>query len=408
MGIFGKRASALRLFLQSEAAGGALLICAAVAALILANSPLTSSYFGLLHAKIGPAISPALGVMPAEQMSIEQWINDGLMAIFFLFVGLEIKREFTDGELSSWPARRLPVIAAAAGMMVPAIVYITMTGGDPALIRGWAIPAATDIAFAMCVLAMLGRNVPASLKLLLLSIAIADDLGAVVIIALFYTLKINAMMLAIAGLIWGVMLALGRLKVMALWPYFLLFAMLWYAMLQSGVHAALAGVLAAFAIPFTRTLAAPDAADSVLHRMEHMLAAPAGYIIVPLFGFANAGVALGNAGLGSNMSVFHTLPLAVALGLFAGKQIGIFGSIFCAVKCGIAAKPAGASWTQVYGMAVICGIGFTMSFFIGGLAFTDEAHSSQMKIGVMAGSVLSAIWGSAILLCASRRKNLLK
>lgn len=391
-----KSPSALRAFLKSEAIGGIFLISIAAFALILANSPLASVYFDMVYAQIGPVLTPKLG-----PMTVHLWINDGAMAIFFLLVGLEIKREFADGELANWSDRRLPMIAAAAGMAVPAFIYLTVSAGHPELARGWAIPAATDIAFAMGVLALLGNRVPASLKLLLTTIAIVDDLGAVVIIAFFYTSTLNLYALAAAAAIWAAMLVLCRRKVMTAWPYIGLGVMLWYAVLMSGVHATIAGVLMAFAIPFERTLAMPDAQASLLHRMEHVLSVPTAYIIVPLFGFANAGVSFA----GGDISPFAVLPLAVSLGLFLGKQIGIFGSIWCAVKLGFAAKPKDAGWTQIYGLALLCGIGFTMSLFIGGLAFTDTTQVGAMKIGVLTGSVLSAFAGAAVLRYAALRKN---
>jgi Na+:H+ antiporter, NhaA family len=390
-----KRGSALRAFLKSEAIGGIILMASAAIALIIANSAFAHIYFAFIHADIGPVITPTLGRMTAEL-----WINDGLMALFFLLVGLEIKREFADGELSTWPARRLPMIAALAGMAVPAIIYVIVIGSNPTYLHGWAIPAATDIAFAIGVLTLLGSRVPASLKLLLTTVAIVDDIGAVAIIALFYTSTLNMTALAAAALIWGIMMILCRMKIMALWPYLLLSGLLWYATLLSGVHATIAGVLAAFAIPFERTIASPDAQESTLHRLEHMLAGPVAYFIIPLFGFANAGVALG-----SGDGVFAALPMAIALGLFAGKQIGIFTSIWCAVKFSIAAKPADASWPQIYGLSVICGIGFTMSLFIGGLAFNSAGQIAAMKIGVLMGSLASAILGSIIFLYAAPKKS---
>ncbi len=386
--------SALRTFLASEAGGGILLMIAAALAMIAANSAYSADYFHFIHAVTGPELTPKLG-----PMTVHLWINDGLMAIFFMLVGLEIKREFVDGHLSTWADRRLPVIAAAAGMIVPAIVYLAVTGGDPALIRGWAIPAATDIAFAIGVLALLGSRAPASLKLFLTTVAIVDDMGAVAIIAVFYTAELNVAALAAAAIIWLAMMALNRFKVTALTPYLILAAMLWYATLLSGVHATIAGVMAAFAIPFRRTLAAPDAEDSALHRLEHILARPAAFLIVPLFGFANAGVSLDGVGVDK---LLLPLPLGIALGLFVGKQIGIFASIWAAVKMGVAVRPKDASWTQVYGVALLCGIGFTMSLFIGGLAFTDPAQGDAVKIGVLMGSIASALAGALVLGLAPR------
>ncbi|MEQ1548469.1 MAG: Na+/H+ antiporter NhaA [Chakrabartia sp.] len=376
--IAAKPRSALRDFLNSEASGGILLMIAAVLAMLVANSPFADGYFHLLHIKMGP-------------LSLHHWINDALMAVFFLLVGLEIKREFVDGHLSTWADRRLPVIAAAAGMVAPALVYLMVTRGDSALLRGWAIPAATDIAFAIGVLALLGSRAPASLKLFLTTVAIVDDMGAVAIIALAYSDAISGAAVAAALVILGIMFAMNRLGVTRTAPYYAAFALLWLAVLMSGVHATVAGVLAAMMVPVRVTKGAPDAEDSTLHRMEHALQRPVAWGIVPLFGFANAGVTLGG------VSLFAPLPLAIALGLFIGKQVGIFGSVWIAVKCGWAQRPTGASWPQIYGVALLCGIGFTMSLFIGGLAFSDAAMGDAVKVGVLMGSLLSAVAGWAVL-----------
>ena len=386
--------SALREFLRSEAAGGIILMLVATLALMLANSALSEAYFHFVHAVTGPELAPKLG-----PMTVHLWINDGLMAVFFLLVGLEIKREFVDGHLSTWAYRRLPVIAAAAGMIVPAIVYLAVTGGDPALLRGWAIPAATDIAFAIGVLALLGSRAPASLKLFLTTVAIVDDMGAVAIIAVFYTAELNMLALALAGIVWLAMMTLNRVGVIRLWPFLILAALLWYVTLLSGVHATIAGVMAAFAIPLRRTLAAPDAEDSPLHRLEHALAKPVAFVIVPLFGFANAGVSLN--GLGAD-DLLAPLPLGIALGLFMGKQLGIFASVWLAVKLRLATRPKDASWTQVYGVSLLCGVGFTMSLFIGGLAFTDASKGDAVKIGVLMGSLASALCGYVLLRLAAK------
>jgi NhaA family Na+:H+ antiporter len=382
--------SALREFLASESAGGMLLIFAAILAMIVANSPLGALYHDAIHAVTGPVLTDKLG-----PMTVHLWINDGLMAIFFLLVGLEIKREFVDGRLASWDRRRLPFIAAAAGMAVPAAIYMLFAGKEADLVQGWAIPAATDIAFAMGVLALLGKRAPTSLKLFLVTVAIVDDMGAVAIIALFYTAKINLVALAAAAAILGLMFAMSRLRVRSLPLYLLMFALLWYAMLLSGVHATIAGVLAAMAIPFDRTPGAPDSATSPLHRLEHGLHPWVAFAIVPLFGFANAGVDV--SGLTAEQ-IFAPLPLGIAAGLFLGKQIGIFGSVWLSVKLGIAGRLRGATWLQVYGVAMLCGIGFTMSLFIGGLAFPgDPLLVEEAKIGILMGSLAAALAGYAVL-----------
>lgn len=385
--------SAIRDFLQSEAAGGILLIAAAALAMIVANSPLAWVYFHALHLETGPVLTPKLGAM-----TLHLWINDALMAVFFFLVGLEIKREFLDGHLSSWADRRLPFIAAAAGMALPAIVYLSVTGGTPGLTRGWAIPAATDIAFALGLLALLGRRAPTSLKLFLTTVAIVDDVGAVAIIALFYTAALDWTALGLSMLVLAGMFGMNRAGVKhPLW-YFAAFVLLWYFMLLSGVHATVAGVLAALAVPITKTPGAPDDEHSTLHRMEHGLHPWVAFAIVPLFGFANAGVALGGA-----VSPFASLPLAIALGLFVGKQAGVFGSVWLTVRLKLATRPSKASWPQVYGVSLLCGIGFTMSLFIGGLAFPEQPQADAVKIGVLMGSLLSAVAGTAVLALSGRR-----
>ncbi|WP_375781667.1 Na+/H+ antiporter NhaA [Sphingomonas desiccabilis] len=389
--------SALREFLKSEAGGGVLLIAAAALAMLVANLPgLSESYFHLLHWTTGPVLSPKYG-----PMTVHLWINDGLMAIFFLLVGLEIKREFVDGRLATWQHRRLPVVAAAAGMVVPALVYLAVTGGRPDLQGGWAVPAATDIAFAIGVLALLGSRAPASLKLFLTTVAIVDDMGAVAIIALAYTDGIASLALAGAGMVLAAMYVLNQSKVRSLTPYLLLGLALWYFVFLSGVHATIAGVATALMIPVKPTPAAPDAVDSPLHRLEHALQPWVAYAIVPLFGFANAGVSL--AGISAGV-LLDPLPLGVALGLLLGKQIGIFGSVWIADRTGFAPRPGGASWVQIWGLSLMAGIGFTMSLFIGGLAFpNDPLLVDEVKIGVLAGSLLSALAGYAVLRLAPRR-----
>lgn len=381
--------SALRDFLHTEAAGGILLILAAAVAMIVANSGLSEVYFESLHVYLGP-------------LSVHHWINDGLMALFFLLVGLEIKREFIDGRLANWSDRWLPVIAAGAGMVVPALVYLLIAGRSEGLANGWAIPAATDIAFAIGVLALLGSRAPTSLKLLLTTVAIVDDMGAVLIIALAYTKGISGLALLTAAILFSVMMILNRAGVTRLSAYLGLAAALWLAVLLSGVHATIAGVLAALTIPIRRSPGAPDDMASPLHRLEHGLHPWVAFAIVPLFGFANAGVSLSEIGIAQLVA---PLPLGVAAGLFIGKQLGIFCAIRGAVAAGVACRPAGASWLQVYGVALLCGIGFTMSLFIGGLAFSDSLLVDEVKIGVLGGSILSALAGFVVLRLAPVSKN---
>ena len=384
---FVKRpASTLRRFLRTESAGGILLMAAAALGLLAANSPLATAYAHLVHFDTGITLSPQIG-----SMSVEAWVNDAAMSIFFLLVGLEIKREFTDGELASWADRRLPMIAALGGMIVPAAVFAAMVWHDPALLRGWAIPAATDIAFAIGILALLGKRAPASLKLLLTTIAIVDDVGAILIIAIFYTVSINIAAVVAAVLAWLACWGLNRRNVTQLTPYLLLGLLLWYAVLLSGVHATIAGILLAFAIPYVRSAGTPDSLESPLHRLENLLHAPVAYVIIPLFGFANSGVALGSAN-----ALLATLPVAIMTGLFIGKQAGVFGSIWLAVRLGVARKPH-AGWMQIYGMSLLCGVGFTMSLFIGGLAFAHPPETDGVKIGVLVGSAVSAIIATLIL-----------
>jgi NhaA family Na+:H+ antiporter len=317
---------------------------------------------------------------------VHAWINDALMAVFFLLVGLEIKREWVAGELADWNRRRLPVIAAAAGMIVPAMVYLGLTAGTPGLARGWAIPAATDIAFAIGVLAILGRHAPLALKLLLTTIAVVDDMGAVAIIAVAYTAELQPLWLAAGALVLGEMWLISRRGVTWLVPYLLLAVLLWICVFQSGVHATIAGVLAAMTIPIR---------GGALERLEHGLHPWVAFGIVPLFGFANAGVSLEGVTL---TTLLAPLPLGIAAGLVVGKQIGVFGAIWAADRLKVARRPAGVGWGQLYGMSLLAGIGFTMSLFIGGLAFPGRPElADAVKIGVLAGSLLSALAGYAVL-----------
>lgn len=380
--------NAARLF-GGEAGAAVLLIGVALLALIVANSPLAGAYHRFFH-------DPLAWTPIARLDSWHRWINDGLMALFFFTVGLEIKREFLQGQLSTPPRRRLPILAAAAGMIVPALIYWAIAGGN-GLARGWAIPAATDIAFAVGVLALLGSRLPPSLRLFLLTVAIVDDLGAVAIIALFYTSGIDFAWLGAAGGVFVAMILLGLLRVRMAAPYLVLTLCLWLCVLHSGVHATVAGVLAALTIP----LRLDRRGGSLLLRLEHALTPWSAYLIVPLFGFANAGVHLGGGGLAGALA---PLPLAIAAGLFLGKQIGIFGAIALSRATGFAAPPGGASWAQLWGVAILCGIGFTMSLFIAGLAFPAEpAYAEGAKLGILAGSLLSALLGYAVLRLSSRR-----
>ena len=389
--------SALRQFLKNEAAGGIILMFAAAIAMVIANSPLSEAYFHLLHLETGPVLTPKLGAM-----TVHLWINDALMAIFFLFVGLEIKRELVDGRLSTWNQRRLPVIAAIAGMAVPAIIYLLCAGTAMPLANGWAIPAATDIAFAIGVLALLGKRAPTSLKLFLVTVAIVDDMGAVAIIALFYTSGLKVSALVAAAVVLAAMYVMNRRGVRALTPYLIGFALLWFAVLLSGIHATIAGVLAAFAIPIVTTPGAPDAEESPLHRLEHALDVPVAFFIVPLFGFANAGVDLSGISLSD---VIAPMPLGIAAGLFIGKQLGIFSVIWIAVKTGFAIRPRDATWLQIYAVSILCGIGFTMSLFIGGLAFSDPLLIEEAKLGTLIGSILAAITGYTLLRIAPMHRD---
>ncbi len=375
----------VRALFVSDASAGILLIFVAIAAMLAANSPFAEDYHHLFH---GYLFNPAL----FKLNTLHLWINDGLMAVFFFVVGLEVKREWIEGQLSTVDQRKMPVMAAMAGMAMPALVFLAVVNGEGAagLSRGWAIPAATDIAFAMGVLGLLGNRVPASLRLFLLTVAIVDDIGAVLVIAAFYTAQIKMIWLAAAIATVGVMFAMNRMRVSAYWPFIVMALVLWFFVLNSGVHATIAGVVAALTIP----MRGKDD-DTMLEHLEHGLAPWSAYLIVPIFGFANAGVEIGDLGWAG---VFAPLPLAIAAGLFLGKQIGIFFAIWAANKVGFANKPEGASWPEIWGVSILCGIGFTMSLFISGLAFAGiDLLIEEAKIGILMGSVVSALVGFAIL-----------
>lgn len=384
----GRLPSLLRSFLDHTASGGIVLMLSAGLALMVANSPLGDAYFGALQAQVGG-------------MPVLHWINDGLMAVFFLMVGLEIKRELLDGQLSTWPRRILPGFAALGGMVVPALVFLAFNLGEGGHTRGWAIPAATDIAFALGVMSLLGPRIPMSLRIFLTALAIIDDLGAVVIIALFYTGSVSVAALCGAGAVLAALVLVNRMGVARLWPYLALGAVLWVFFLKSGVHATLAGVVLALCIPLRASPARPDDRHSPLHILEHRLAPWVSFFIVPLFGFANAGVSFAGVSPGA---LFEPVPLGVAAGLFVGKQAGVFAAAAAAIRMGWAELPRHASWRQLYGVALLCGIGFTMSLFIGLLAFPGSAALQDgVKLGVIAGSTLSATAGALLLRASTAR-----
>jgi len=382
-------------FFRLEAAGGVLLVLASIVALVWANTPWHASYTGLLSVPVGVH----LGSLALDKPLL-LWINDALMAIFFLLVGMEIKREVLQGELSSARQAALPCVAAVGGMLGPALVYSVINWGDPVTMHGWAIPAATDIAFSLGVLALLGARAPSSLKIFLLALAIIDDLGAIVIIALFYTedLSLLSLGLAAAGLVALLVLNLAGVRRIA--PYALAGIFLWACVLKSGVHATLAGVALGFAVPLR---GARDGGESPLRHLEHTLHPWVTYAILPIFAFANAGVSLGGLSLNS---LIEPVTLGSALGLFLGKQIGVMGTTWTAVRLGIGSAPSGASWFQFYGLALLTGIGFTMSLFIGTLAFQAPELNDAVRVGVLTGSLVCAISGYLVLYVAGGRSGM--
>jgi NhaA family Na+:H+ antiporter len=363
-------------------------MAAAALALVVANSPLAPAYFEVLHAYLGP-------------LSLSHWINDGLMAVFFLVVGLEIKREVLDGQLSTWSRRILPGVAALGGMAVPALVFLAFNADDPATARGWAIPSATDIAFALGVLSLLGSRVPTSLKVFLTALAIIDDLGAVLIIALFYSGDLSLPHLGGAAAILAGLVLLNRLGVTRLWAYLIPGAVLWWLVLGSGVHATVAGVLLAFTVPLRPAPARPDdMTHSPLHRLEHALHPWSTFLVIPVFGFANAGVSFEHLTLDA---LTDDLTLGVALGLLVGKLVGVYGSAWAVIRLGYADVPMGAGRLQLFGVALLCGIGFTMSLFIGLLAFAnDPLLQEEVKLGILTGSIIAGLLGWAVLRVAPR------
>ena len=382
-------------FFQLEAASGLLLIAAAVLALIINNSPLSYLYSGLLDVPVAVQIG-ALNI--AKPLLL--WINDGLMALFFLLIGLEVKREVVDGHLSKPSQVILPATAAVGGMVVPALIYWFINRDNPAAVAGWAIPTATDIAFALGVLALLGKRVPVSLKLFLMTLAIIDDLGAIIVIALFYSGTLSSVSLLLAAACLVVLIAMNRLGVVKLGPYMVIGLILWVCVLKSGVHATLAGVALALCIP----LRTRNAETSPLLALEHALHPWVAYAILPLFAFANAGVSL--AGM-TVESFTHPVPMGIAVGLLLGKTVGVFGLTWLAVKLRLAALPAGAGWGQILGVAILCGIGFTMSLFVGSLAFApgSSEYAGMDRMGILTGSFFAAVIGYAVTAMASRKTS---
>ena len=373
-------------FFEFEAAGGIVLALAAIAAMIIANSPLNVWYEAFIHAPVSIRIGE-FGI--AKDAS--HWINDGLMAVFFFLVGLELKREVLIGELSNVKQIILPAGAALGGMIMPAIIYLLFNFNEPEFWKGWAIPAATDIAFAIGILSLLGNRVPNSLKVFLVSIAIFDDIGAILIIALFYTSDLSLGSLAIAGLCIPFLYLLNRRNVTSITPYLLIGIIMWIAVLKSGIHATLAGVVLALFIPmFDRT----DPEHSPLEELEHDLQNTVSFGILPLFAFANAGISLEGAGV---TELFHSVPLGIAAGLFLGKQMGVMLMCWLIFKLGLSTMPNGMNFKQIYGAALLCGVGFTMSLFIGGLAFAGETPLFDERLGIIMGSTVSGIAGYIML-----------
>jgi NhaA family Na+:H+ antiporter len=382
-------------FFQLEAAGGLLLIAAAALALIINNSPLAWMYNAFLDT---PVVAQVGAVNIAKPLLL--WINDGMMALFFLLIGLEVKREVLDGHLSRPSQIILPGTAAIGGLVVPALIFWALNKDDPAAMSGWAIPMATDIAFALGVLALLGKRVPVSLKLFLMTLAIIDDLGAIVVIALFYSGELSNLSLIMAAASIVALIAMNKLGVVKLGPYMVIGLLLWVCVLKSGVHATLAGVVLAFCIPLR--VAKHDWSPLLL--LEHALHPWVAYGILPLFAFANAGVALSGVTL---ESFTHHVPMGIAAGLLLGKTLGVFGLTWLAIKTGIAKLPTGSNWGQVMGVSILCGIGFTMSLFVGSLAYVpgSSEYAGVDRMGILTGSILAAFTGYAVMAFSSRKQS---
>ena len=380
--------NALTDFLKNEASGGLALMAMAVLALIVANSPLATLYEALLNV---PVVVRVGGLEIAKPLLL--WVNDGLMAVFFFLVGLEVKREVLAGQLSRPSQVAFPALAALGGMAVPAVIFVALNGTDPTAMQGWAIPVATDIAFALGVLALFGPRVPVALKVFLLTVAVLDDLAAIVIIAAFYTGNLSVISLTLAGVVLAGLAVLNRLKVRHVTPYALLGAALWVLVLKSGVHATLSGVVAALAIPYLKD---EGEEESLAEHFEHMLHPWVAFGVLPVFAFANAGVSLSGLSLGF---LLEPVPLGIAAGLFFGKQVGVLGLSWLGAQSGIARPPEGVRWRELYAVSLLCGIGFTMSLFIASLAYeglgADIARAS--RVGILAGTLLAAVAGFAML-----------
>jgi Na+:H+ antiporter, NhaA family len=367
------------------------LMGAVALALLIANSPLGTNYHALLLRDV------AIGIAPLQlSKNVLHWINDGLMAVFFLLVGIEIKREAVIGELSSRSRALLPAVAALGGMLAPALVYAWCNRGQGALLAGWPIPTATDIAFAVGMLALLGSRVPAGLRIFLLALAVIDDLGAVVLIAALFTSKLSWLALILAAVCLAVLVVLNRTGVTRMWPYVLVGFLLWLSVLKSGVHATLAGVALGFAIPLSR-----DIHSGIAARIEHGLHPWVAFVILPLFALANAGVPLADVSLAD---FTHPVTVGIVLGLLVGKLVGVFGFTWLAVRLGVGSLPAGIRWNHVFGVSLLTGIGFTMSLFIGSLAFPDDTLHGQVRLGVLLGSTFAAIAGVCWLRAVSRTR----
>ena len=385
--------SPFKWFFKLEAASGILLLISAIAALIVSNSELSVYYFETLNKYLFIGINN-FGL----KLSVLHWINDALMAIFFFFVTLEIKREFLQGELSSIKQAMLPIIGAVGGMLIPALIYIYINFGNPNTLNGWAIPSATDIAFSIGILSLLGSRVPISLKVFLTALAIIDDLGAIVIIAFFYTGDLNIQYLLLMLVTFILLLVLNKFSIKKFTPYLILGLFLWFFTHESGIHATIAGVLLASVIPHRKK----DHDFSLLIKIEHAISPYVAYMIMPLFAFANAGVSLEGLSLSSLML---PVPLGILLGLFVGKQLGVFVFSYASIKFGLATLPSNSNWVSFYAVGVLTGIGFTMSLFVGNLAFVNNMeYMDGVKIGVLSGSLLSTVVGFVLLYLSSKKK----